>query len=91
MKTKKGSTDSAEVQALQIMRTAAEKIHGAFRELHPDSFVITAKFGLLVMKDAAGSLEDLALDGSGFFRKYNIQLIRDKEDARVLKDYEILG
>ena len=41
IKNKDGSIQSAEVRMHHIMRSAAEKVHGAFREFHRDSSAIT--------------------------------------------------
>ena len=59
LRTKEGSTNSPEVQAQHIMRSAAEKIHIAFQELNMDSFVV---FG--VINEAFDSLLDL-IHGDG--------------------------
>jgi len=88
---------SAEVEAQHIMRSAAEKIHVAFRELNQDSIANTANFVFLVLKEAVGSLIDLVQDSDDDDddddTKYTFQLIRDhtKKDPGVLKDYEVLG
>ncbi|KAF8814005.1 hypothetical protein BYT27DRAFT_7083022 [Phlegmacium glaucopus] len=93
---REGSSKSAEVEAQQIMRSAAEKIHIAFRELNQDSISNTANFVFLVLKEAVESLIDLVQDSEDdddSDTKYTFQLIRDhtKKDAGVLKDYEVLG
>ena len=62
IKTKDGSTKSAEVQVQHIMRSAAEKIHVAFREFNRDSIAITAKLVTLVIEEACKSLLDLMDD-----------------------------
>ena len=92
-----GST-SAEAEAQRIMKTAAEKIHVAFRELTQDSIANTANFVIIVLKEAVEGLIDLVQDSDDDDdddddTKYTFQLIRDhtKKDAGVLKDYEVLG
>ena len=93
-KTKRGSTKSVEVRAQDIMRLAAEKIHGAFRELNQDSIVITAEFVMLVMQEALKSLTELLYDDDEDDSLYKFTLhIRDhaKKDAGASKDYEVLG
>lgn len=90
------SSKSAETQAHDIMRSAAEKIHNAFRELNQDSIANTTNFVFLVLKEAVESLIDLVQDSDDDDdgdTKYTFQLIRDhtKKDAGVLKDYEVLG
>jgi hypothetical protein len=88
---------SAEAEAQHIMKSAAEKIHIAFRELNQDSIANTANFVFLVLKEAIGSLIDLVQDSDDDDddddTKYTFQLIRDhtKKDPGVLKDYEVLG
>jgi len=91
------TSQSAEVEAQHIMRSAAEKVHVAFRELNQDSIANTANYVFLVLRDALESLINLVQDtddddndGDG---KYTFQLIRDhtKKDPGVLKDYEVLG
>ena len=62
MKTEKGSKISAEFQAQHIMRSAAEKIHGAFRELNRDSYGTTVLFVMDVMVQATNSLSNLLQD-----------------------------
>ena len=92
-RTKGVSEKSAEVQAQHIMRLAAEKIHGAIRELNQDSesIVNTAEFVLLVMEEAVKSLLDLSYEDESFHR-FAFQTRDDtKKDAGVLKDYEVLG
>ena len=61
MRTKDGSTKSVEVQMQHIMRSAAEKIHGAFREYNRDS-IATAELVSLVIEEAFKSLLDLMHD-----------------------------
>jgi hypothetical protein len=56
------SESSAGVQAQQVMRLAAEKIHDAFRELNRDSFLITALSVMQVIPDANISLSRLVLN-----------------------------
>ena len=93
-KTKEGSTKSAEVQAQDIMRLAAEKIHGALRGLKWDSVTITAEFLLLVMNEALKSLIELLNDDDDDddSPKFTFQILdHAKKDAGVLKDYEVLG
>ena len=84
---------TAEAEALRIMRSTAEKIHGALRDLNQDSF----KFVLLVMTEAMQSLLDLMLQvvvsvegDDGESSRFHLKLKRDKSDGG-LKDYEILG
>jgi hypothetical protein len=60
-KTEEGSTRPAEVQAHYIMRSAAEKIHGAFREMYQDSDSVatykrTSNFVTLVMIEAMADI-----------------------------------
>ena len=57
LRTKEGSTNSAEVQAQHIMRSAAEKVHIAFQESNKDSFVVFE-----VINEAFGSLLGLMHD-----------------------------
>lgn len=96
-KTEGGSSHSAESEAQRIMKSAAEKIHIAFRELNQDSISSTANYVFLVLKEAVESLIDLVQDNDDedddSDSKYTFQLIRDhtKKDAGVLKDYEVLG
>ena len=92
MKTKEGSTNSAEVQALHIMRSAAEKIHDALRDVNRDSFLITAQFVFLVMQEAGGSLLDLLTDDDddGDSSENDLKLVHNKNDT-FSKDYEVLG
>jgi hypothetical protein len=52
---------SAEVQAHQIMRSAAEKIHVAFRESNRDSFVETSRLVRGAIFEAEAGLLRLAL------------------------------
>jgi len=93
------TSQSAEVEAQHIMRSAAEKIHVAFRELNQDSIANTANYVFLVLKEALESLMTLVQDtdddddDSDSDSKYTFQLIRDhtKKDPGVLKDYETLG
>lgn len=91
------SATSAETEAQHIMRSAAEKIHAAFRELNQDSISNTANFVFLVLKEAVESLINLVQDSDDddddSDTRYTFQLIRDhtKKDAGVLKDYEVLG
>jgi glutaredoxin-related protein len=54
-------TKQRKVQAQDIMRSAAEKIHVVFRESNPDS-IATANLVLPVMAEAFKSLSDLARD-----------------------------
>ena len=63
--TETGSEKSAEVQALHIMRSAAEKIHNAFRELNPNTFGNTANFVANVIMEATDSLIFLYRDCIG--------------------------
>ena len=64
MRTEEGSKISAEVQMHQIMRSAAEKIHGAFRKFNRDSSVTstTAIFVNRVIWEAKISLLHLMKD-----------------------------
>ena len=55
-------TENAQVQAQGIMRSAAEKIHGAFRELNRDSYGHTMKFVVEVIKEADNGLLRLMRD-----------------------------
>jgi hypothetical protein len=56
---KKDSTKSAEVQAHHIMRSAAEKIHVAFRESNRESLMRTPVFVTKAMTAALHSFNDL--------------------------------
>jgi len=56
LRTENGSRKSGEVQAQHIMRSAAEKIHNAFRELNRDSFPLTAGVVVNVIGEAMNSL-----------------------------------
>jgi len=91
------ASQSAEVEAQHIMRSAAEKIHVAFRELNQDSIANTANYVFLVLKEALESLVNLVQDSDDDDddddSKYTFQLIRDhtKKDPGVLKEYEVLG
>jgi hypothetical protein len=97
-KTKEGSN---EVRAQHIMRLAAEKIHGAFRELKRDKVVTTSEFVIQVILEAMSSLIDLMDDDDddddGSFR-YAFR-IRDhsmkdagaSKDTGASKGYEALG
>ena len=95
--SKEGSKESVEVQMQRIMRLAAEKIHGAFRELKQDSVVNTAEFVMLVMNEALKSLIDLMYDGDDDYEddtplsKYFQIRNRTIKDVGALKDYEVLG
>ena len=60
MKTKAGFTNSSEVKAQHIMRSAAEKIHRTFRDLDLDSFDV-----FQVMERAVANLVDLIRDRDG--------------------------
>lgn len=62
MRTEKGSKLCAEVQAQKIMRSAAEKVHDAFRELNRDSFAKTAILVLNVLSQANIGLAHLEAD-----------------------------
>jgi hypothetical protein len=53
---------SAEVQAHQIMRSAAEKIHVAFQELNRDSYFKTERLVRVAILKAYGSLVRLVID-----------------------------
>ena len=95
-KTKEGSKISPEVEAQHIMKLAAEKIHGALRELNRDSIVITAEFVMLVMQEALRSLIELMYDGDdedgNYDSKFIIRIRNDtKMDVGVSTDYEVLG
>ena len=80
MKTKEGSTDSAEAQALHIMRTAAEAIHRVLRKLNGDTFLDSAVTALIFMRQAMDNLLDLMESGDGGdTSKYNIKLMRKKK------------
>ena len=82
MKTKEGSTVSAEAQALHIMRTAAEAIHRVLRKLNGDTFLDSAVTALIFMRQAMDNLLDLMESGDGGdTSKYNIKLMRKKNDA----------
>lgn len=88
--------EASNSEAHQIMRSAAEKIHNAFRDLNQDSIANTAHFVFLVLKEAVEGLINLVEDvddDDDSDSKYTFQLIRDhtKQDAGVLKDYEVLG
>jgi hypothetical protein len=88
-KTKEGSN---EVRAQHVMRLAAEKIHGAFRELNRESVVTTSEFVKLVMQEALTNLIELLYDSSS--SKFTFPFyIRDhtRKDAGVSKVYEALG
>ena len=91
------TSQSAEAEAQHIMRSAAEKIHVAFRELNQDSIANTANYVFFVLKEALESLinlvQDTDDDDNDDGGKYTFQLIRDhtKKNPGVLKDYEILG
>ena len=54
--TVNGSKLSAEVQAQHIMRSAADKIHDAFRELNRDSYANTGIFVMDVLREADNRL-----------------------------------
>ena len=84
-----GNSESAEIEAQRIMRSAAEKIHGALQELNQGSISKTAAFVYAVFKEAVKALIDLVPDKG----VDDIQFIRNhtKKDAGVLKDYEVLG
>lgn len=60
-KAKDGSSNSAEVQAQDVMRSAAEKIHGVVREFNRDSVASTANLVSLV-EEAIESLCYLTRD-----------------------------
>ena len=82
---------SPEVQAQHIMRSAAEKIHVAFRELKRDSITITAEFVELVMTEALSSLIQLKYDIYDDDSEFYFQLRgRTKKDAGVSNDYDVL-
>lgn len=86
---------SAEIKAQEIMRSAAEKIHTAFRDLNQDSISDTSNLVFTTLNDALESLINLIedLDDDDSDTKFTFQLIRNntKKDAAVLKDYEVLG
>ena len=86
---------SAEIRAQEIMRSAAEKIHTAFRDLNQDSISDTSNLVFTTLNDALESLINLIedLDDDDSDTKFTFQLIRNntKKDAAVLKDYEVLG
>jgi hypothetical protein len=60
-RTEKGSIEFAEVQAQHIMRSAAEKVHGAFRDLNRDPFK-TTHLAIDVMLKAIHDLVELIND-----------------------------
>jgi hypothetical protein len=60
MVTERGLEKSAQVQVHQIMKSTAEKIHGAFRELNrDDSFLVTSILVMDAMKEANSSLSHM--------------------------------
>ena len=63
-KTKNGSPKFAEVKMHDIMRSAAEKVHGVLREFNQDStrIAITYELVILALAEAMQSLTDLMLD-----------------------------
>ena len=80
------------------MRLAAEKIHGAVRELNRDSIVTTAELVMVVMQEALKNLIELLYNGDDDdeeednISRFVIQNHNDtKKDAGVSKDYEVLG
>ena len=93
MKTMEDSTESAEAQALHIMRSAAEAIHGAFQEINPDSFIESATFVIRVMVDALQHILDMTPDRDSddvVSSRYSLKLMGDENDE-VSNDYEGLG
>jgi len=69
--TEIGSKISAEVQAHHIMRSAAEKIHGAFRELNRDSpHATTAIFVMDVIRESETRLFRLVRACIDEYHKY---------------------
>jgi hypothetical protein len=91
--TMKGSNKSAEAEAQDIMRLVAEKIHGVFQELNRDSIVIDAEFVRDLMLEALRILIDLSNDDNDDEDVSKLLGIRNhiEKDAKVLKDYEVLG
>ena len=65
-KTRDGSTKSAEVQVHDTLRSAAEKIHSAFREFNQDSIAITFQLVTLVMNETIESILYLIHDDVEF-------------------------
>ena len=92
-KTKEVSEKSVEVQAQHIMRSAAEKVHGAFQELKRDSIITTADFVALVMDEAIRSLIYAVYgdDDDDDSTEFNFQIRDRTKDAGVSKDYNVLG
>ena len=87
----------AEAQVHQIMRSAAEKIHGAIRDLGDDSesIVEAAKVVSLVKDVALNSIVDLMFKDETI-RDYTVQIrdsdqkIQNKMDAGISTEYEVL-
>jgi len=79
--TKRGSELSAEVQAHQIMRSAAEKIHATFQELDRDMYGIRVMTVTGVISEAHHSLVRLMhrciVDEHKHLQTLSEQLIRD--------------
>ena len=91
-RTRKDSKIDAEMRAYQIMRLAAEKIHGALRELNQDSIPTTAQLLMDVMMEALSSLADLSYYGDDDDISKHFQIRNNIEkDAKPTKDYEVLG
>jgi hypothetical protein len=96
LKTRSDS-ESVEAEAQRIMRSAAEKIHGAFRDLKHDSITDTTAFVHLAFVEAFEGLIDLVPDreddDDDGGTRYPFQLSRNhtKKDAGGLKDYDALG
>ena len=90
--TKKDPEKSAaevELEVQDIFRLAAEKIHGAFRELQPDSIETTAEFLQLVVQEAWMKLfELLSDDDDNSSPKRALQLDPEPESS---KEYEVIG
>jgi len=91
-RTKKDSKTFADIRIHQIMKSAAERIHNALRELDHDSIPTTAQLVMDVMNEALISLMDLSHysdDDNG--SKYHQIRNNVEKDVEVTKDYEVLG